>query len=126
MNTAELKKLQAEITQGKWSIGSRNTDDNTINIGVHYNPVKQMQYIAHVSPMPHYADTQEANAQAIVLVPKLLAQNIELREALKEVVNQLTTLRSEYYRQGVTLKNEQVNMGSAALLQAKAALAGEK
>lgn len=123
MNTTELKKLQAEITQGKWNkfpLSKERRDSN----GYVIQSLQNETVVCCVEEL----DTKEmtaANGRAIALVPQLIAQNIELREALKEVVNQLTTLRSEYYRQGVTLTNEQVNMGSAALLQAKAAL-GEK
>lgn len=114
--TTQPKKLIDRISQGDWSTSRDAVPEGHIQITV-YTESDGLR-VATV-----FRD--EANAELIAMAPKLLRENEQLREALKEVVNQLTTLRSEYYRQGVTLTNEQVNMGSAALLQAKAAL-GEK
>jgi len=116
MTTSEPKKLIDRIAQGDWFTKDNHQVFANLN-GVEY--VIAFCYDAG-------AANGDTNAELIAMAPKLLRENEQLREALKEVVNQLTTLRSEYYRQGVTLTNEQVNMGSAALLQAKAALAGEK
>lgn len=111
MNTAELKKLQAEITQGKWNkfpLSKERRDSN----GYVIQSLQNETVVCCVEEL----DTKEmtaANGRAIALVPQLIAQNIELREALESMITS--------YEHHCPEAKEHSN----AIKKAKAALAGE-
>ena len=77
VDAEDMKAARAmNITLGPWLIYPRNPFDNTIPIG---NGTK-LSPLAYISPRPHYADNQEANARAIAEVPNLI-------EAIREFLN---------------------------------------
>lgn len=105
MNTAELKKLQSEITQGDWFTKDNHQVFANLN-GVEY--VIAFCYDAG-------AANGEVNAEAIALLPKLLRENEQLREALKTLIDQAEEVYPHF----------ESPRGQANIKNAKAAL-GEK
>lgn len=71
-------------TPTPWIVAARNESDNTIDI--RSEEYKDRELVASVTPKPHYADNQEANAAYIVKCVNAHDELVsELRDALDEL-----------------------------------------
>jgi len=56
-------------TAGKWRVGNRLPEDNTLEV---CGESLKESPLAYISPRPHYDDTQVANARLIAAAPEML------------------------------------------------------
>lgn len=95
MNTEELKKLSQEITQGEWTSMPENTQLKNgsevlvieirpiVPTGRYRGEIARIQDSTCIGPTGIGVKECEANALAVTMIPKLIAEVLELRKSLE-------------------------------------------